>query len=124
MPTANGYSQELKRDLYRDLAAKQHLSMRMERTRRSFACDAMETETAEDYCKRMLAKLGLKASADPVADLSLFLQGHEAGARDNQIPGNRLAGGNRVAIPGEKLLGAGMDGGELTWVEKKFLGME
>ena len=73
------YNEELKRDIFRELAAKQHLAMRMARTGRVSACDAEETETAEDYCKRMLQKLGLKASRDPIADLTLFLAGHDSG---------------------------------------------
>lgn len=78
-----GYNEELKRDIFRDVAAKQHLAMRMAHARRSFACDAEETETAADYCKRMLEKLGLKASKDPVADLSMFLAGHDSGTLSN-----------------------------------------
>jgi hypothetical protein len=80
MPTSDAYNQEQKRDFYRELAAKQHLAIRMARTGRVSACDATETETAEDYCKRMLEQLGLKASKDPIADLTLFLAGHDSAA--------------------------------------------
>jgi hypothetical protein len=92
MPTADGYNQELKRDIYRDLAAKQHLAQRMAHSRRVSACDATETETAEDYCKRMLEKLGLKASTNPIADLTMFLHGHETGTREAGGDGRRGAG--------------------------------
>ena len=80
MPT---YNDEQKRDMYKDMAAKQHLAMRLARSRRTFACDALEEETVEDYCKRMLEKLGLRASGDPVAALTMFLHGHEHGAQSS-----------------------------------------
>jgi hypothetical protein len=89
MPT--GYNEELKRDIYRDLAAKQHLAVRLARSGRVSACDATETETAEDYCKRMLQKLGLKASRDPIADLTMFLAGHDTSAMTSM--GSRDSGG-------------------------------
>ena len=87
MPT---YQQEHKRDMYKDMAAKQHLVMRMARSRRAFACDALDEETVEDYCARMLKELGLTAKGDPVAALTMFLHGHEHGAQSS-------AGGGRSA---------------------------
>lgn len=72
---------QLKREIFRDMTAKQSLAQRMARVGRSFACDAAETETAEDYCRRMLEKLGLKAGADPIQGLSYFLDGHDSIAR-------------------------------------------
>jgi hypothetical protein len=84
----SGYNEEMKRDMFRDLAAKLHLSSRMAQVRCAFDADATTTETAADYCARMLSKLGLKASKDPVADLSMYLEGHDATARNGQ----RLAG--------------------------------
>jgi hypothetical protein len=75
---ASGYNEELKREIFRDLAAKQHLAARLARSGRVSACDAVEEETAADFCKRMIEKLGLKASRDPIADLTMFLAGHDA----------------------------------------------
>jgi hypothetical protein len=77
------FNENLKRDLYRDIAAKQHLALRMANSRHTFATDALETETAEDYCKRMLAKLGLKAGENPIENLTLFLTGRDNSAVHN-----------------------------------------
>jgi transcription initiation factor TFIIIB Brf1 subunit/transcription initiation factor TFIIB len=76
MPT--GYNEELKRDFYRDLAAKQHLAARLARSGRVSACDELATETAVDYCARMLKKLGLPDSRDPVMAITMFLAGHDS----------------------------------------------
>ncbi len=88
MPT---YNDELKRDMYRDLAAKQHLAMRMARSGRVSACDATETETAEDYCRRMVEKLGLQVSRDPIRDLTMFLAGHDSGTMSSFMGGRASA---------------------------------
>lgn len=77
-----GYNDELKRDMYRDIAAKAHMQARMSHARVSFACDATETETAAEYSARMLSAMGLKAGRDPIADLTMYLQGRDMGARD------------------------------------------
>jgi hypothetical protein len=50
-----------------------------------------------------------------------MLDMHHAGrayARDQQIPGNPFIGGNKVAIPGQKLLGEGMDSAGETHVDR------
>lgn len=100
------FNETLKRDIYRDLAAKQHLATRMARVPRAFACDAMSTETAEDYCRRMLEKLGMKVGDDPIMNLTMFLHGHDAMAMSNM--NSRDSG----ALMGATRRRASMDAGE------------
>jgi hypothetical protein len=95
---------ELKRNIFRDIAAKRHMAQCMTRVSRSFACDALETETAEDYCKRMLEKLGLKAAADPIMALTYFLEGHDSSARKASMESDRKAAMDSGSSTGSALI--------------------
>jgi hypothetical protein len=122
------YNDAVKRDMYRDLAAKQHMAACVARSRRISACDAREDETAEDYCRRMLQALGLKVGSDPVEGLSMFLQGHDHGVqaaasgrgRDSILGGFSGIKGGTSAAKG-LLGGTGMDSAGVKNIVDKYI---
>lgn len=100
---------DVSKSLMKDQARKQRIFQRSPNVFSAMDAEALATASARELATRELKDLGIDCGdGDPVQLLDMHHAGR-AYARDQQIPGNRLAGGNKVAIPGEKLLGEGMD---------------
>jgi hypothetical protein len=123
-PNLANIAREVGRHLGRDQAHRQRILQRSPYVFAAMDATEVATASARELAARELKELGIDCGDnDPVQLLDAHHSGRQF-ARDQQIPGNRLVGGNKVAIPGNKLLGDhSMDSSGSSTLDK-YLGIE
>lgn len=114
---------EIAKSLRRDQGLKNRIWTRSPHVFHAMDGEELAQASSREMAQRELKELGIDhGDNDPVAILDAHHSGRQF-ARDQQIPGNRLIGGNKVAIPGNKLVGEGMDSSGNSSLDK-YLGAD
>lgn len=122
IPNLADIAREVGKQLGRDNGQKQRIWQRSPHIFAAMDAGELGQASARELAQRELKELGIDCGDhDPVAILDAHHGGRQFARDGQQIPGNRLAGGNEVAIPGNKLLGNGMDSAGASRIRAAFL---
>jgi hypothetical protein len=117
-------AREVARGLKRDAVRKNRIFQRSPHVFAAMDAEELGQASAREMAVRELKELGIDCGDDdPVKMLDMHHAGRQF-ARDYQIPGNRLTGGNNTPMSGNKLLGDhSMDSSGSSTLDK-YLGIE
>lgn len=124
-PTVVDLATSVMKQLRRDDARKQEILQRSPHLGHALDAETYQGMSARELAQRELSELGVEPDGRSVEEQ--LLDAHHRGrayARGERIPGNKLKGGNEVAMPGNKLIGSANDSAGDSFIDHYLNGTQ